>query len=71
MIDIAAMIILGRLFLDPEAVNGGVTGDSMSNGWSRLAMQGVKDVTFTVDVDPAVVAAYQERERTLRALREI
>ena len=74
MIDIAAMIILGRLFLDPDAVNGGVTSDSgqvVTNGWSRLAMQGAKDVTYIVDVDPAVVAAYQERERTLRALREI
>ena len=58
MIDIAAMIILGRLFLDSNAVNGGVTGDS-------------GQVTYTVDVDPAVVAAYQEREKTLRALREI
>ena len=28
MIDIAMMIVLGRLFLDSNAINGGVTDDS-------------------------------------------
>ena len=74
MIDIAAMIILGRLFLDPDAVNGGGTSDSgqvMTNPWDVLTQSGARDVTYVVDVDPETVAAYQERQRTLKALREI
>ena len=73
MIDIAAMIILGRLFLDPDAVNGGVTSDSgqVMNPWDVLTQAGARDVTYVVDVDPETVAAYQERLRTLKALREI
>ena len=73
MIDIAAMIILGRLFLDPDAVNGGVTSDSreVMNPWDVLTQSGARDVTYVVDVDPETVAAYQERQRTLKALREI
>ena len=65
MIDIAAMIILGRLFLDPTPEKGGI----MRDPWSVLTQSGARDVTYTVEVDPEMVAAYRERERVLRALR--
>ena len=65
MIDIASMIVLGRLLMDNNAVNGGVT----SNPWDVLTQSGARDVTYTVTVDPESLAAYRERERTLRALR--
>ena len=65
MIDIASMIVLGRILMDKSAVNGGVTGSA----WDVLTQYGAGDVTYTVTTDPEGLAAYRERERRLRALR--
>jgi len=65
MIDIASMIVLGRVLLDSKAVNGGVTTDP----WDVLTKYGANDVTYTVDVDPETIAAYRRREEQLKLLR--
>jgi len=64
MIDIGLMLVLGRVLLDSDAVNGGVT-----TGWEELTDQGARDVDYVVTMDPASLEAYRFREKILRALR--
>ena len=64
MIDIGLMLVLGRVLLDSDAVNGGVT-----TGWEALTGQGARDVDYVVTIDPASLEAYRFREKILRALR--
>lgn len=65
---LAEILVLSRL-LDPK--RGGVAPISQPTGsaWDVLTGRGARDVTYTVKVDPADVAAYRERERVNKALR--
>ena len=65
MIDIGLMLVLGRVLLDSDAVNGGVT----TSPWDVLTGQGARDVDYVVTIDPASLEAYRFREKILRALR--
>ena len=65
---LAEILVLSRL-LEPK--KGGVAPVSQptTTGWEILTGQGARDVTYTVNLDPADVAAYRERERVNKALR--
>ena len=61
--------------LDAWRVNGSVNGQTTyetpitTNPWDVLTGAGARDVEYTVVIDPESLAAYQEREATLKALR--
>ena len=65
---LAELLVLSKLL---EAKKGGVApiSDPKTNPWAVLTGQGARDVTYTVTLDPADVAAYRERERVNKALR--
>ena len=64
--------------LDAWRSNGAVTTPTngqtydtpvTTNPWAVLTGEGARDVEYTVVIDPESLAAYQEREATLKALR--
>ena len=64
--------------LDAWRSNGSVNGIETpqtyetpitTNPWDVLTGAGARDVEYTVVIDPESLAAYQEREATLKALR--
>jgi len=65
---LAELLVLSKLL---EGKKGGVApvSDTTTNPWAVLTGQGARDVTYTVTLDPADVAAYRERERVNKALR--
>jgi len=57
------------LLIPTTPTGNGVTPTPATTGWEVLTGQGVRDVTYTVDVDLADVEAFRFQEEIKKALR--
>ena len=64
--NLGAMIALLKLVQD----SGFTDSKPTTTGWEVLTVAGVRDIEYTINLDPEKVAAWREKQAAIQALRK-
>ena len=65
--NLGALIGLLKLASDTGVIDSKPT----TTGWEVLTGAGVRDVEYTINLDPSKVAAWREKQAAIQAIRKI